>query len=562
MRLFLCSCAVLTAILPIAAPGFADGDALAHGDRTASLYRDVLRVGEGGRPLLPLSVLGKQERLEISAGSGLRILGTGDGQVDIRLPPDRAVEVLAANRTAGTFRYYVVLASAPAWDFDTLRAEKAKWKERGIGSKTLGSGTTYSLAGRLFDTRQTLLCLDTSFGTDAEARAKATQLGQSHNAELTVHTTVETPPGADLVAKDKGGSALEIHAKDVLWFEAMRPTGKQVALKVSGTRKGTHTELELPGRVYVIAGQDGLEVVNEAEIERILEGVVASEIFHSAPDAALRAQAVAARTDLLAKVGTRHVTDPFAICSEVHCQAFRGLESVNARITQAVADTRGQVLVDAEGRLVDAYYHAVSGGHTENNENAWPGRPQPALRGQPDLVAPGPAAPQEPMTDAAVEALLAGKDGSWAAASGLNAEACRWKLERTAAELADQLKPFGVTQPVRAMTVTKRGVSGRATVLHLELADKSGKDIVGELRIRDALGGSHGAKGLRSSLVVLKAGAAGKDGIPDKWTLTGAGFGHGVGMDQTGAVARAKAGQNFTTILLHYYAGAKLEKLY
>jgi len=325
----------------------------------------------------------------------------------------------------------------------------------------------------------------------------------------------------------------------------------------------------MPGRIYAVAGQNGLEVVNEAEVERMLEGIVASEIFSSAPDAALRAQAVAARTDLLAKVGTRHATDPFAICSEVHCQAYRGLERVNPRIAAAVRDTKGQVLVDKDGRLVDAFYHAASGGHTENNELVWAGRAQPALRGRPDSLAKdGPWG--KPLagfpTDADVAAMLARKDSSWAAASGMNAEACRWRIERSADELRQQLSRFGADSAVVSMTVLRRGVSGRAISLQVQLASGKTLQIDGELRIRDALGGSHGAKGLRSSLVLIQPGptaaAGGGAAVPRSWTFTGAGFGHGVGMDQTGAVARAKAGQSHKDILLHYYAGAELATLY
>lgn len=543
-------------------------------DRTATLYREVLRVGPGGRPLLPLSVLARQDRLEVSAPSGLRILGTSDGQVDMRLPPGKVAEVVATERKPGVYSYFVVLLRAPSWDFDALRAAKQRWKDLGVALATKSSGTSYSLAGRMFDTRQTLLCLEQSFADEKAAAAKAKELVQQFSEALGgeepgLHVVVETPASAALVVREKGGSSFEVHARDVLWFEALgrgqgkdgAPGAQATALQVVGSRGGARSELELPGRIYVVAGQHGLEVVNEAEIEGLLEGIVASEIFHSAPDAALRAQAVAARTDMLAKVGTRHATDPFAICSEVHCQAFRGLERVSPRIAAAVRDTRGVVMVDPEGRLVDAYYHAVSGGHTEANENAWPGRPQPALRGRPDLVR-GESPLQGGATDEAVAKLLSSKDDSWAAASGLNAEACRWRTERSAQELQGQLKRFGWEGAVLGLQVLKRGVSGRAISLEIQGVGATRKVIDGELRIRDALGGSHGPKGLRSSLVLIKPGAVGKDGAPQSWTFTGAGFGHGVGMDQTGAVARAKAGQDYRAILLHYYAGAKLEQLY
>lgn len=529
----------------------AEGDPMGHSDRTASLYRDVLRLGVDGDPLVPLSVLGQQERVEISAAGGLRVLGTGDGQVEFRV--QGGLEVRADDAKPAVLQHYVVLAHAPDWDFDVLRQKRALWKERGLAIKTVTSGATYSLKGRAFDTRQTLLCLDAIYNDHAAAEATAHGLEQQFGEDLQTHAMVGQPPSATLIAKMPTG---EVRAADVLWFEA---AGKGL-LHVVGTRHGQRTERELPGRVYVVPSSDrGLEVVSEAALEQILEGVVASEIFHSAPEAALRAQAVAARTDMLAKVGTRHATDPFAICSEVHCQAYSGAGRVSPRIAQAVQDTRGLVLVDGDGRLIDAYYHAVSGGHTENNELVWPGRPQQALRGVADLVGNAKDLLAGAATDESVAALLGAKDESWAAASGLNAEACRWRTEKSAAEIRDSAQ---LARAVQAIRVTQRGVSGRAIEVELTLSDGRKKKIAGELHIRKALGGSAGPKGLRSSLFLVKPGPLGSDGAPQSWIFTGAGFGHGVGMDQTGALGRAKAGQDFRQILQAYYRSSRIEKVY
>ena len=530
---------------------FAQGDPLGHSDRTASLYRDVLRLDAEGDPLVPLSVLGHLDKVEISAAGGLRILGTGDAQVEFRVQGN--VDVTAQDAKPAILQHYVVLAQAPDWDFDVLRQKRALWKERGLAIKTVTSGATYSLKGRAFDTRQTLLCLDAIFADHDAAEATAQGLEQQFGEDLQTHAMVGQPPSATLLVKAGSG---EVHAADVLWFEA----GGKAMLHVVGVRKGQRIERELPGRVYVVPSNDhGLEVVSEAALEQILEGVVASEIFHSAPEATLRAQAVAARTDMLAKVGTRHATDPFAICSEVHCQAYTGAGKVSARIAQAVQDTRGLVMVDKDGRLIDAYYHAVSGGHTENNELVWPGRPQEALRGVADLVPGGKDLLAGGATDEAVAALLAGKDDSWAAASGLNGEACRWRTEKSAAEIRQTAI---VASSVQSMQVTQRGVSGRAIEIELTLVDGKKKKLAGELHIRKALGGSAGPKGLRSSLFLVKPGPLGPDGAPQSWIFTGAGFGHGVGMDQTGALGRAKAGQDFRQILQAYYKNVKIEKVY
>ena len=540
---------ILALLLPL--PALAQGDPLGHSDRTASLDRDVLRLDAQGDPLVPLSVLGSQDRVEISAPGGLRILGTGDATVEFRV--QGTVDVTAQDAKPAVLQHYVVLGQAPDSDFDALRTRRQVWKDRGLAIRTVTTGATYVLKGRAFDTRQTLLCLDAQFADHASAESTAQGLENQFNEDLQTHALVGQPPSATLMAKSTGG---EVRAADVLWFEG---AGKG-NLHVVGTRKGQRTERELPGRVYVVASnQHGLEVVSEAALEQILEGVVASEIFHSAPEAALRAQAVAARTDMLAKVGTRHGTDPFAICSEVHCQAYTGAGKVSPRIAQAVRDTRGLVLVDKDGRLVDAYYHAVSGGHTENNENAWPGRPQEALRGVPDLVPGGKDVFAGGVTEQAVSALLAGKDDSWAAASGLNAEACRWRTEKSAADIRESAT---LAKSVKDIRIVQRGVSGRAIEIELTLADGQKKKLSGELHIRKALGGSAGPKGLRSALFQVKPGPVGPDGCPQSWTFTGAGFGHGVGMDQTGAFGRAKAGQDFRQILTAYYRSARLEKVY
>jgi SpoIID/LytB domain protein len=237
------------------------------------------------------------------------------------------------------------------------------------------------------------------------------------------------------------------------------------------------------------------------------------------------------------------------------------MSRVSPRIAQAVRDTRGLVMLDAENHLVDAYYHAVSGGHTEHNENAWQGRPRATLRGHADLIAGAKDWFAQGVTEAAVAAMLADKDGSWAAASGMNAEAERWTTEKSAQDLQKSLATVGIDKAVLALQVTRRGVSGRATDIELTLLGGEKVNVQGELRIRKALGGSAGPKGLRSSLFLVTPGPQ-KAGVPQSWTFRGAGFGHGVGMDQTGAVGRAKAGQDFQQILAHYYTGSRLEKVY
>lgn len=530
----------------------AQADPLGHEDRARSLYRVVVSLDGAGHPVLPVSVFEHGTTIEVSAPGGLRVLGTGDGSVEFRLPGSKPLVVTGTNLKAGRKDYWVAVARAPANNLFALRKGMKMWKAWGHRVRPRGVGATYGLKGRVLDTRATVLCLDKPFASRAEAKRRAAALAAERRRDVFVHVELAEPPTARLFATSAGGA--EVRAADVLWFEAA-VAGAQ--LTVVGRGRRAKRKMQLPGRVYVVPGDGGgLAVVNEVRIETLLEGVVAAEIFSSAPPAALRAQAVAARTDLLAKVGLRHRSDPFSICSEVHCQAYKGARRIPKSILAAVRHTRGQVLTGPGGRLVDTFYHAASGGHTEHNNNAWRMNPHPCLRGHEDLqpgavnhLANGP-------TEQAVKALLDGPDRSFAAASGKNRHVLRWAVTRTASEIKRHMVKVGIRKPIRAVKILKRGVSGRIIEMDFTLIDGKTVRVWGELRIRRAF------RALRSSLFLIKPGPIGRNGAPMSWSFRGAGFGHGVGLDQTGAYGRAKRGQAYASILAHYYQGSKLETLY
>ncbi len=543
-----------------ALPGvaFSQADPLGHDDRADSLYRVFVTLDGQGHPLLPLSVLADQRQVEVRASSGLRVIGTGDGSVEFHIPGDRPIVVSGDAFKAGQRRYYVAVGAAPADDLGTLRSIRKTWQVRGLKTRHFGIGATYALQGRVLDTRRTVLCLQKGHKSKAAARTRARQISAAHQSEAWVHVQMIRPPQALLQARTANGA--EVRAADVIWLEALPDAkGRAQPIQVVGTRRNSKRSLTLPGRIYVAPNDNGrLTVVNEARIEKILAGVVAAEIFSSAPIEALKAQAIAARTDMLAKVGQRHRTDPFSICSEVHCQAYGGMKRISPRVIRAVRATRGMVLTDPKrrGRLVDAFYCAASGGHTENNDNAWDMPPHPTLRGRADLQPGTPDLLVGVPDEAAVRAHLASPDRSYAAASGKNKHALRWTVTHKRRDLKRSLAKYGIGQDLRAMRPIKRGVSGRIIDLEVTLKDGSKRIIHGELRIRRAL------RSLRSSLFISKPGPPAADGVPTRWTFTGAGYGHGVGMDQTGAMGRAKTGQTFATITAHYYIGSKLEKLY
>ena len=99
---------------------------------------------------------------------------------------------------------------------------------------------------------------------------------------------------------------------------------------------------------------------------------------------ALKAQAVVARGEVFAKIGSRHFLDPYLLCASTHCQVYAGAGVENARTSRAVRSTRGELLFSGP-RLVDSVYSASCGGHTEDNDIVWSDPPRKSLRGRPDM---------------------------------------------------------------------------------------------------------------------------------------------------------------------------------
>jgi stage II sporulation protein D len=268
----------------------------------------------------------------------------------------------------------------------------------------------------------------------------------------------------------------------------------------------------------------------------------------SSPPEALKAQAVAARNELLAKIGTRHLTDPYRLCSTVHCQVYAGAGHEDPRATAAVAATRGQLLARPDGSLVDAVYSASCGGHGEHNERVWPGAADAQLRGKLDGPAESHFSTVDEKNIREWLALGPSSDGAWCARPKEAASNYRWQKAIDPALLTP------LVGRLRDIRVVARGVSGRATKLHL-VGDDRERDVDGELEIRRALGT------LKSAMFVLDV-TRDDGGHVTALTASGGGHGHGVGLCQTGAVGMAQAGKSYLEILRHYYEGADLRKLY
>ncbi len=407
------------------------------------------------------------------------------------------------------------------------------------------------MGGEVLDRREVLVGVG-PFGKPEEAEhafeglaRKATLANPGVFTEL-----VDRPHGQLEAVGSKTG--MSVRNEGVLWFVAGGDSPLQVEAEGTAGKTPSKVSGAYFGKLYVTLDRNGsLAVVNALPEDRLLAGLLPAEIFPSAPEEALKAQAVAARGELLTKIGTRHIGDPFRLCSQTHCQVYSGAGRETARTTAAVAATRGEVLFTADGKdLADTVYSANCGGHTENNENAWPDMPAlAALRGHRDAPAAGkPDVYAAGVSAENVARFIDQPPVAYCGQAHLGAgDRFRWTVKRTAAELNKLLAQYHLGE-IRAIEVPQRGVSGRALAVRVVGSARS-ETIRGELHIRQAFGG------LRSSLFVVEV----KDGDA---IFRGAGFGHGVGMCQTGAVGMAEAGKRYQEILRHYYPNTVLRKLW
>jgi SpoIID/LytB domain protein len=422
-----------------------------------------------------------------------------------------------------------------------------------VASRIAVVGEAYGIAGHVVDTRRYAI-LAAGDGTEVGARAQARDLEARLGIRPQIHREITSRPSGRIELRDSDGT---LRATGEAAVELRCAQGIRVEQVEFGMGYSFHgfEDRTYPGRLFAtLDPAGGLAVVAALPIERLVKGIVPSEIFPRAHIEALKAQAVTARGEVLAKVGARHLGDPYLLCAEQHCQVYKGVSAEGPGPDEAVDATRGEALFgerSGASRLVDSVYSAVCGGYTEDNDVVWGGPPDPSLRGRPDF---DPRAPAMKVFQKGIGAALVSRFvhlnpvPSYCAMSGLaKADKVRWQRRFTQTEIDELCGSLGVG-PVRHLIVEGRGVSGRARVLRVQ-GEKATFRVHGELSIRRLL------QNLNSGMFVVER--AGTD-----WIFTGGGWGHGSGMCQTGAIGRAERGASYRQILGWYYSGAAPVRIY
>ena len=336
----------------------------------------------------------------------------------------------------------------------------------------------------------------------------------------------------------------------------------------------------LPGTLELSAADGHLCLVNELSIETYLAGVITAEMSGTCPIEFLKAQAIAARSWMLAATERKHADLGIDYCNDDCCQRYQGLEGLTPSARVAVEATKGQVLVHASGAVVDANYSKCCGGIVEAPEHVWGF----AKAGQASVVdGPGESHIQslQPVGNHNIGEFL---EGDWL-------EACdaycgpnkvpsadlsgylgrvddgrgyfRWSIVQSAEVVEDTLRSkfferTGICGErglgrLCDLSVTRRGTSGRATRLSVIYDDHRGQRrtaiIEDQYWIRHALDESF----LPSSAFDVRI-SRDDSGRPVRVQFVGAGWGHGAGMCQIGALGMALSGFDHRQILQHYFA--------
>jgi stage II sporulation protein D len=513
------------------------------------LWGHRVQFAAGGEPLVTIRLMEGQHEIAFRPRGRARVLLRGAGAVEV--PAGARLTVRERDAVPATLVHHALLGDAPIADRGRLDGARRDAEARGIAVRSRVVGGVYGIGGRVVDNRRELL-LAASDGTRDGARRAIDELRTRGGPRATLWSEVSARPRGTLALGAEGGAPLG-EADAVLRVEVEGDAGFVVE-GVEHERSPTARAREdraYRGRLYVTLDAEGaLAAVHAVTLEELLRGIVPSEMPATSHLEALKAQAVTARSNVLAQIGVRHLTDPFMLCAEVHCQAYNGDGARTARTDEAVRATRGEALFGSADRtLVDAVYSAMCGGHGEDNEKVWGGAPDASLRGRPDLP-PAEAARWNGglAAEPTLRAFLASTPDAYCRRpAAARKDRFRWERRISADDLDRLAAQLGVGHVTR-LEVASRGVSGRARVLEV-VGNAGDAEVAGELRIRRLLGN------LPSAMFVVDQDARGV-------VLRGGGWGHGAGMCQWGAVGRAEDGQGYREILRAYYSGAEVARVY
>ncbi len=340
--------------------------------------------------------------------------------------------------------------------------------------------------------------------------------------------------------------------------------------------RGFHWQKQISISIHgglIIKNKEGyLFAKNIIGLESYLMCVATSEMSGNCPTALLEAQTIAARSWMVSSSEQKHINLGIDACNDDCCQRYQGINGLNHRAKKATLSTKG-VFLTYNNTICDARYSKSCGGITENNENVWNDNPKPYLRsiydGNNNKI------PNLSNENTLLEWLLNGNN-CFCGKGYINSEKLkkylglvddkgdyfRWEITYSMNQFL-KIVNNNLNEnldKIISIEIEKRGISGRIIQLKIcGVKDNENFEInlMNEYDIRRVF---H-QKFLYSSAFTINANSGVKSN-EDNITLTGAGWGHGVGLCQIGALGMALSGIGHKEILSHYFTSSKILKLY
>ncbi|TAF54325.1 MAG: SpoIID/LytB domain-containing protein [Oscillatoriales cyanobacterium] len=436
-----------------------------------------------------------------------------------------------------------------------------------------------------------------------QARGIATEIAQPDNWEVWADRQVYDSP---LLRQFLHDSATAAELTEPTKVQGQRDRRQQLAWKILGeTVRGDGITIEpssgaaklehgvtQPDR-YTYGGTFYLQpnaygtytLVNHVSIETYLRGVVPYEIGTGAPYAAIEAQAIIARTYALRNLH-RFAIDDYELCADTHCQAYWGLTGSTATTDRAIAATAGQVLA-YDNEPIDALYSSTTGGFTAPFEDIWRGESRPYLTAILDSVQVNWDLDAKPLSDEAnfrqfIALEKQFNESDW--------DTFRWREKTSLKEMTAYFKRYlqRSGRPIEfttmtAVEITERSRAGR--ILAMRVTTDTGELIIPGDEIRSAFyppistffyinpvyeppkttaSSKPATTTPTTTAPTAQTSNTNAQPRPKKlwgYEFVGGGFGHGVGLSQTGAYNLANIGKNSTEILEFYYPGVTLTQV-
>ena len=354
-------------------------------------------------------------------------------------------------------------------------------------------------------------------------------------------------------------------------------------------------EQTFTGKLKLIIGGENVIAINILPVEDYLVSVISSEMSATSSLEFLKSHAVISRSWLLAQIENRDrknihkslqqnfTTDEnciirwydredhklFDVCADDHCQRYQGItKASNPSVAKAVKETEGMVLMYGN-EICDARFSKCCGGVSETFDTCWEDKDYPYLQPVidnsenndiPDLsieenaekwIRTTPTAFCNTHDEKVLKQILNNYDQE-------TTDFYRWKVKYSQKEISELIhRKTGIEfGDIKDLIPMQRGKSGR--ISRLKIVGTLRTVTIGkELEIRRALSESHL---FSSAFVVDKTEVAGS--VPSEFTITGAGWGHGVGLCQIGAAMMGEKSYSYDKILLHYYRNAEIKKVY